>query len=305
MKKKFLSLLLLFVLLSNILLVGCDTTKPPKDSTTESKETTNPQISETYKAIPLADNLIVKLTAYLEKIHMNYELADASFSMKLNQIAEHGSIPLHVAFDPANYYFACAYYNDSHEQDLREKINFCCASEYTWVGFENESDITEAYMGAPLVVIFQINKAAFCQNILQDSDFAPTMEHFQIYILYPEIEQTPLPLTVNDTFIYLTRETKDVIYCSKEYVTHEHLTFPIVDLNGEQYISEPLFRSHPDGRKYERDIKWAFGAYYDELMAVMITDKYSVLNQDGFTTYYGLFKLEDIVNIILKQKATS
>ncbi len=291
MKKKWLIFLMLGALLLNLMLVGCDKAEPPKDTTTE-------PFSAVDATIPLADDLVTELTLYLQQFHTDHDLVDTSFSIKLDQIIERGSIPLCVTFDPNDYYFACAYYNDPHDQDLIEKTAFCCAGEYTWVGFENESDITEVYKNAPLVVIFQINRAADCRNILSSGDPTQTVEHFQIYILYEEYVQDSLPFTIDDTFIYLTSKKQDVVYYTKDHYSNAHVTFPLVEVDGTMYISQPLSRTYPDGERYEWDLEWAFGEYYDKLIAVMITGRYSVTSANDSITHYGLFKIEDVSDII-------
>lgn len=53
-----------------------------------------------------------------------------------------------------------------------------------------------------------------------------------------------------------------------------------------------------DGDGYTQILQDEFGKYYDVLVELMLDDIYSYTNKSGIVEYYGLFEVEDIVNLI-------
>ena len=73
------------------------------------------------------DALVCTLVEYLRDLLYEYDLADTSTAIKIDEI-KNGKQALHVGFDKSEYYFVCAYYNAEHDD---ESIVYCCATDYT------------------------------------------------------------------------------------------------------------------------------------------------------------------------------
>lgn len=248
--------------------------------------------------------LIVELIAYLEQYLVEYDLISVSFSAKINQI-KNGAQPLHVAFDPNNYYFVGGYYNNAHKDSV---IDYRYASEYVWVGYKSEAEIQEYYNGMPCVVVFQINRALTVTNILSDEP-ANDMEHFQIY--KPTFENganTASPIAFDDTFIYLNnvsnRFDEDIIYHSKSWYYHGNATISCICLDGEYYL--PFYLATlEDGEIFDaqqalstNQITYTLGEYYDAIINIMNTEKYNVEVNEKYTYRYGVVSIDDFVNLM-------
>lgn len=244
--------------------------------------------------------LIVELIAYLEQYLVEYDLISVSFSSKVNGI-KNGAQPLHVAFDPNNYYFVGGYYNTEHKDSV---IDYRYASEYVWVGYESEAEIQEYYNDMPCVVIFQINRALTVTNILS-SEPANDMEHFQIYkATFENGVNIAEPIVFDKTFIYLNNFInhfdEDTIYHSTSWYYHPNITISCICLDDQYCLSFFLYSTNADGTARESaDYTYDFGKYYDILMSKMQEKKYSVTNENGITLFNGIIPLDDFVNDIL------
>ena len=295
----------------------------PEGTTPEvtTPEVTTPEKIELNKApdtpIPTGEldksgNLMVEILAYLEQYGTQYDLRHISFSMKVNGIKK-GAEPIHVAFDPTNYYFACGYYNVTHEYG---EYVYCCAPEYTWVGYENETEIQEYYNGLKCVVVFQVNKALTVTNLL-DTDTTLNMEHFQMY--QPTFENGANisgSIVFDETFIYLDKFSalgitessfsEGMMYHSVEWYYHESYSMPCICLDGEWYI--PIWiDTLKTGETFNaqqalsrEQITNELGEYYDAIIGVMDTEKYSVEVNEKYTYRYGVVSIDDFVGYIIK-----
>ena len=275
---------------------------PPEVTTPPANDQNNPPMVE--GELDKNSELIVELIAYLEQYLVEYDLISVSFSSKVNGI-KNGAQPLHVAFDPNNYYFVGGYYNTEHKDSV---IDYRYASEYVWVGYESEAEIQEYYNDMPCVVIFQINRALTVTNILSDEP-ANDMEHFQIYkATFENGVNTAPPITFGDTFIYLNnfsnRFDEDTIYHSKSWYYHENATIPCICLDGEYYL--PFYLATlEDGEIFDaqqalstNQITYTLGEYYDAIISVMDIEKYSVEVNEKYTYRYGVVSIDDFVNLI-------
>ena len=246
--------------------------------------------------------LIVTLVNYLKQCSYEYLIITLSLSSKINQIQD-GAQPLHVAFDPNSYYYVCGYYNVTHE--YREPYHYCCASEYIWIGYENEAEIQEYYNDVPCIVAFQLNRALTVTDILSGEP-ANDMEHFQIY--KPTFENgvnTAPAITIDDTYIYLNnvneRFDEDIIYHSKSWCYHSNATIQCVYLENQYYLSFYEYVIYEDGHRASKmDYTDHFDEYYDALINVVEKEKYSVTTDKGDTIFYGVISIEDFVNGVLK-----
>ena len=250
--------------------------------------------------------LIVTLVDYLEQYWIQHNPFGIPLSGKIDGI-KNSAIPLHVTFNQSDYYFVCGYYNATHEYD---ESRFCCASEYVWVAYNNETAIQEYYNGMSCVVTFQLNRALTVTNILVDEP-ANDMEHFQIYApIFENGVNTAEPIVFDETFIYLNNFInhfdEDTIYHSTSWYYHPNITISCVCIDGEYYL--PFYLATlEDAEIFDaqqalstEQITYALGDYYDAIINIMNTDKYSVEVNEKYTYRYGVVSIDDFVDIISK-----
>ena len=299
-----------FILLCALLLLcfsGCSNPsgvieESPSESQTGAE--TPPDDSFAGTVLDKNSDLVTTLTAYLKQYFTSYELAPKSFAQKIDDI-KNGIQPLHVAFNPSDYYFVCGYYNSSVSYEFER------CDEYTWVEYKDETEIKEYCNGMRWNVIFQINKALTVTDIVSNERQIPDIEHFQI--IKPTFENgvnITAPVVFDETFIYLNypncylnRSSQDasrMYYCKSIYY-HSTNTIPCVCLDGEYYLYFYWDTVYADGsRSEEADYTYHFGKYYDALMSIMDKDKYSVKREDGYTDFYGTISFDAFINDILK-----
>ena len=273
--------------------------EPTSEEATSEEPTTN--IAQ--ERVPEFENegLISTLVEYLQNIFTAYDMPPTSFAIKIDDIKK-GDQPLLVQFNPKEYYFVCGYYNATHKYSEYEDREFCCVTEYTWVKFENETDIQEYYSGKKFIVAFQINKSLLVKDILSDESTVPHMEHFQKYeTLFENGKNVNASIDFDKTFIYLNSSNKSEIYHSVNIFNHEWITLPCVEVEGELYITHKTHTVRENGNTTYVDLKEKFGEYYDALIEIMKTDKYSNTDKNGKTSHYGLFNIEEFVMAILNK----
>ena len=237
------------------------------------------------------DDLVIELLDYLQSLKTDYYMPLTSFEIKINEIKD-GKQPLHVAFDPINYYFVCGYCYCPHEY---EQNMYCCATRYIWFVFDGETDIPEYYYGAKMIVAFQINKSMFVTDLLSDDINVPNIEHFQIY--KPNFENgfnVNPAITFEESFILLNDADKDNLYHSTSKYNHYWVTLPTLYLDEKFYITVLL------DDMTETHLKYEFGEYYDALIGIMESERYTVTTEKGKTNCYGLISVESFANGIIK-----
>ncbi|MBQ8414507.1 MAG: hypothetical protein IJX58_04590, partial [Clostridia bacterium] len=74
-----------------------------------------------------------------------------------------------------------------------------------------------------------------------------------------------------------------------------------VHLDGRYYIALELYNVGVDGKRYDYDNSWNLGEYYDSMMEIMITGRYSQIMSSGSMRHYGLFDIDEFVNKIVKK----
>ena len=249
------------------------------------------------------------LVEYLEQYNTEYELITYSEEETIDFIKK-GAQPLHVAFDPSDYYFVCGYYNDPEGKEIPEYGN---AKEYIWVKFGSADKIRESYFGKELIVTFQMNRALFVKDLSKNKNYLPGMEHFQIYKpKFKDGVNTNPPIDFFETFIYLNGVTtkngysyewfKGKGYRSVKQYDHRNLTFRCIYFEGQYYI--PIYTHRVDaGGEVENVSNNArkFGKYYDTIERIMETGRYSIENETYRSVeHYGLVSVEDFANEIIK-----
>lgn len=278
---------------------GMTPTNTTENTTPESNQNNAPVIEG---ELDIDSKLIVELIAYLEQYFVEYDLITLSFANKVNGI-KNGAQPLHVAFDPNNYYFVGGYYNTTRENNI---IDYRDAAEYVWVGYENEAEIQQYYKDMPCVVVFQINRELTVTNILSGEP-ANDMEYFQIY--KPTFENgvnIAVPVVFDQTFIYLNnfynRFDEDTIYHSAAWYYHPNITISCICLDDEYYL--PFYLATVEDNEIfdvqqalsGEQLIYKLGEYYDTLIGVMDTEKYSVRANEEYTYRYGVVSIDCFVN---------
>ena len=278
--RKFVSLILLCSLLI-VCFTGCTVTH-----NSEEKSPTELQNQ---------DVLVCTLIKYLQDLFVSYDLPDTSTAIKINEI-KNGKQALHVEFDKSGYYFVCAYYDNTHED---ETTDYCCATNYTWVKFENPNEIREKYKDLRFVVAFQINKSSFVTDIITKDATVPNIEHFQEYV--PNFNNglnTNVAITFDTSFIYLNSSDEKNVYHSISAYDNVLKTLPCISLNEQYYVIKELYTIYADGTNSGSDVISDFGEYYDALINIMDATSYSVTDEKGRTTFYGLIEINDFSNCI-------
>lgn len=256
------------------------------------------------------------LVGYLERYNWEYDMMTYSEEETIDFI-KNGAQPLHVAFDPSDYYFVCGYYNDPEGKEIGGYRN---AKKYTWVKFSGADKIRESYFGKELIVTFQMNKALFVKDISRNKNYLPGMEHFQMY--KPKFEDgvnTNPPIDFSETFIYLNGVTlkngyiyerfNGKGYRSVKQYDHENLTIQCIHFEEQYYIPIHTHSVYSNGEFYDSTDKNSrmFGKYYDAIERIMETGRYSI--EDEYKDYfgrisvvdhYGLVSIDDFANEIIK-----
>ena len=267
---------------------------------TEITQTTEAQTQQPdeFEVSGLSKYLILDITDYLDNYLTQYDMGDNTFAIKLYNIKHHGLQPLFVKFDKDSYYYACAYFNPAHEYE-EENYPYCCTQEYTWVKYEKPEQITETFDDMKLVCAFQVNRAEFCHDIGHAGGLSESIEHYSSYV--PEfvegINIAP-SMEFDESFIYLNSTPLETVYCTMERPYHEWISMPCMEFDGQYYVPYYLHMKYADGTTGSSDLKRHFGEYYEYVMSIMLTDKYSVPDAYGRTAYYGLIDVEDISKII-------
>lgn len=307
-----------FVLLCAILLMcfsGCSISNGPNGEK-ESRQGDTTEVNDgKNNAVPVIvegeldknSDLVATLLIYLEQYLTQYNIRGRSFAEQIDHI-ENGIQPILVAFDPADYYFVCGYYDPPADH---YEFGYCCADNYTWVGYRSVAEIREYYKGMKWAVAFQINRALTVTDITASVKKVPNMEHFQLF--KPTFEDgvnVSEAAMFDETFIYLnypdcdlngaSQNPSTMYYCNSIYY-HSMNTIPCVCLDGKYYLSFYMYTVYKDGtRGEESDRTYDFGEYYDPLMSMMEREKYNIVTKNGNTSFFATISLESFVDILIK-----
>ena len=245
------------------------------------------------ETLKLEEKLISTLSEFLRDFYISYEIPSFSFEGKIN-LCKNGANAIFATFSDKCYYVA-AYCIETHDHTE----GFSCYDKLTWVGFKNADQICEEWEEKTFVAAFQINPAELCMNILTN-ECDIVMEHFAYY--QPEFKDgTALvpEISFDRSFIIITESDNKNIYYTSKASSHEPFSLDCTEIRGEYYINYLMNTQWNSGKFVEKDLKDDFGLYYEDLVKVMITDKYSETD-DKKTSKYGLFRMEDISTIITK-----
>ena len=260
------------------------------------------KVDEMYES-GLSKNLISRIGTYMFEQTASIYPAPTSFAIKLYQIDEYELQPLLINFNADDYYYACAYYTPTHEYPESESHHFCCADQYIWVRYDSPEQIAEQHDGMNLVCAFQINQTLYCKDIGHEGGLSKDLSYFHRYTPVFENGFNVAPcIEFDQTFIYLNDSNLETAYHSTELFNHMHKSFECVELDGQLYVPLYLYTEKADGTKSNTaDLAQELDSYYDRVMSVMVTGRYSVYNdKNGSIKYYGLIPLEDIQDMILE-----
>ena len=244
-----------------------------------------------------SSDLISSLIDYLESQHVDDDMLPTSFAIKIRESKEKGTQPLLVEFDPAKCYYVCGYYRgkDANDHESADSPNF---AEYQWLRYEKEEDIRESYRGRTCVAAFRLNPASSVTDIRPGKKTVPAFEHFEkVAPVFEGGYNVGKSESFDRVFVYLNSTGKNRIYYTTRNVSNKHFTFRCIRLDGQIFIPVTMYRIEPTGERYDYDLKWEFGEYYDALMEIVIEGRDSY--KSGETMYYnGLFTIEDFGEIL-------
>ncbi|MBQ7326958.1 MAG: hypothetical protein IJW93_05750 [Clostridia bacterium] len=257
-----------------------------------------------YKTIEVLKNdseLVITLIEYLNWLDskISYDLPDSTLENKINSIKSGRIQPLLVDFKPDNCYFVCGYH--SCDEDLSDKEDYYCASKYTWVKYESEKDIKDSYDDKAFIVAFQINRPSLTKNILTGDKKSQSVETIGLY--KPKFVSGTNVSTfkvVDSTYIHLTASESDIVYLSS-YEPNYLNEIPCVRLDDRYYIALEIYTVGVDGKRHDYDNSWNFGEYYNSVMEIMITGKYSQAITSVSTRHYGLLDIDEFVEKIVRE----
>ena len=292
--KKIVSVILMCSLLL-ICLSGCKNSNNNGDNTEQSSTTTVDT-----KRLDNESELIKSLARDLRATNGNGLGGQQGLYAQILKIEkkEFGYKPLLVKLDPSSCYYVCGYSNNAFgcsgekcfvtNERRGESDSFCHAESYTWVKFDEASEIQEYYNGEKFVAAFQLNPSLEVTNILSVDEEVPDFEYFRRYI--PEfkeglnVEPAIALREGEEGYIYVTRSDDKIIYCEYE---SSSIT-PCIQIEGQYYIKY-LFDIGTDGLNIEEDISVLLGEYYDGLRNVIDTQKFD---------RYGVILIEDFANFL-------
>ena len=255
MKKLILILCLIFAL--TLCFVACEDLEDNSgggQSQTEEPTTEKPICDiEQMTMVPLSDAekenaLISVLTEYL--VNMHYSIYPGEIT-PFDERVKRGAQPLHIEFDPDDYYYMCCYYNVTHEYP--EDLN-CCVDKYTWVKFEDSNDIVEIYNGEKFIAAYQINKAAFVRDISFNAA-VPEVEYFQIFdAQFDNGYNISESIYFNRTILYAYSSKQSVLFCYKPFFEYGKTVF-CEKRQGEYYIVDKQYNFYSLDEFIKRYIK--------------------------------------------------
>ncbi len=302
--KRMKRLMTLGALLLIFALVGCNNvpqTPTPTEPPVTPPVTPPEEPIEIVRGAPFAINedLVASMKEYLGELHKGIDPLARGLGGKIYGV-ENGEDAYFVKFNSHDYYYACAYYNPhDHQEGQTFYYTFCCREEYSWVGYEKETDIPEYYNDTKLMVVFQINKAAVCQNLLLDEQSVHTIENYQMY--EPKFQDgfnVAPAVPFEGAFIHLTTSEKSNYYCCSSSPYFDFDAIAAKEINGEMFVIHDHSRKLSSGEVYESNLQDYFGRYYEQLMSIAEEKLYERLLDDGRTLYYLLIPMPAFENLL-------
>ena len=239
-----------------------------------------------------------------------YNMADS-----INGLAADKFDVVFLTPDPYDCYFVCAYTNPEHlyycEACKNNEYYDVCyrPDKYTWIMFENERSILEYLDGEKIVAAFQINRPLVCESAFTDEEVS-LVEYFQEYKTeFVNGYNVAQPLIVNQSFIYRCESTDATVYFTDNIITEiDYLDECIKFENEYYYIIEISYRGYTSDKVFDTPDEYLeqnLGEYREQMMGFVIRDKIKIAPTGEYVNYYGLFRFEDIRQLILDVRSES
>ena len=251
-------------------------------------------------------DLISTLVDYLKKKLVHYDFVGLSLEEKINEIKNGEVQPLLIDVDPNNYYFVCCYYDSDRVDEW--SIGYRNALEYTWVKYESENSIKEKYNDKNLIYAFQLNKSLIAKNILS-GDEDTKMDYFTtLSVEFVDGANVNPANVVSKTFIYLCKSIDNTIYYSYSIKGSSVDRIHCIKLDNQYYYTEMIGFTDPQigytDYLENESFMYNLGEYYDYMIKIMITDKYSkTFSENGvyYIEHYGLFEINELVDEVIRK----
>lgn len=290
MKKSCLIFFLCILLLG--ILAGCASDQVNGDNNTTESE---PGPGDDASILPVDEKLISALVEYLVNRFTEYDMDPLSFSEKIDKIRDDAPT-LFASFKSSSCYYVCGYSNSEHEH---ESDLHCCVASYTWVKYDHPGQIGEYHNGERCAVAFQIDKASSVKLLSKETEQAPEVEHFQLFVTnFENGINVNEQVAFGESFIYFYENDPGTVYCSTSQNTFFCQSMQCICLEDRYYMPISLYIERYNGERTENDARATLGKYYDTFMDILIFDYYSTTNKQGDTTYFGLIEVETLLEII-------
>ena len=149
-----------------------------------------------------------------------------------------------------------------------------------------------------LAVAFQINKAEFVVDIVDDEATVPELEHYSMYTpSFADGRNIADALDISVSFLYfrsVNHESDSYLIDSVDSRVHYLSAVPSLKIEGDYFIALESERG-----EYKIDLEYGFGKHYASIMNIAEQDKY-VYEVDGVSYSYILVDINEFANEILK-----
>ncbi len=249
----------------------------------------------------LQDKIYSYLTDYLDSYGAEVLIFPSTLEYNINAIKT-GRRPILVKISSDDYYYVCAYFNASHDYVEGEDDIYCCCDSYTWVSFENATDIAEEYNGEKFIAAFQLNRSSLTCDILSKDATVPIIQHFKMF--EPKFSKG-FNIKAFDEFnhevIYLAPSKADIVlYCVSD-VGYQTAFIDFMYYENEYFIKTFIKMELDKGGYLNNDLNEELGKYYDYLMDPVRYNIYEHKGLSGKTVCYLLTDLNSFVSIFKEQ----
>ena len=244
------------------------------------------------KYVNVENEIVDVLLKYLQTFNAEYYITPWTTEKKISKIKDGSMHPLLVTFDSVNTYYISVYFSGEHEiPDTSYLLGECfCVDDYVWVRFDNFEDIKRTYNNRDILAIFAIREINSVSNISSaDADVPEFIAYEMIYRNISKNDYIHPKNLSTESFVYLVESNADTVY----YNPGSHLKYfyymDCILFNNEYHL---IF---PNDLEY---LKYEFGEYYDELIAIADTESYSEIYANGNEVFYTIIKINDFAELL-------
>ena len=243
------------------------------------------------KCVNVDEEILKVLIKHLENIYVDYYLIPWDTEKQIKEI-QGGMTPLLVTFDSVNTYYIGVYFSGEHHLPdyPYESGDYCCINHYVWVRFDSFEEIERTYNNRDIFTIFAIREVSSVSDIRSsDADVPEFVVYEMLYYHISRDDEIQPPTLTEKSFIYLVDGNADIVYYhSRSYLKHFYYMNCIL-FNDEYYLI------YPHDLEY---LKYEFGEYYDELIAIADTESYSEIYANGNEVFYTIIKIGDFAELL-------